>query len=178
MLAYPQPTDVKSAFRSLFGCQEWVKLIESSDEKWTNSHLRGLRGWFAGSYYLFTRVRPIHGLGLSPWGMQPELVSRLREIVAEIDQGRADKLAFEPYLRIQDIRQALTEFDRWELQLFGLVPEMMAAGNLSGAEAINDRVRDAYDRYAGPQATVAIDGVNRDNLDRNAALIEERLAAP
>lgn len=174
---HTQPTDVRSAFRALFGCQEWVKLIESNDEKWTNSHLRGLRGWFDGSYYLFTKVRPIRGLGLSPWGLQPELVERLREIDTEIDEGRATREDFEPFLRIADIRQALTEYDRWELRLYGLIPEMISAGNLTGAKALNDRVRAAYERYAGPLATEAIDGVNRDNLDANAATITQLLAA-
>jgi hypothetical protein len=174
---HTQPADIKGAFRALFGCQEWVKLIESNDEKWTNSHLRGLRGWFAGSYYLFTRVRPIQGLGLSPWGLQPELVERLREIVAEIDQGRESQQSFEPFLRIADIRQALTEYDRWELRLYGLIPGMIQTGNLAGAKAVNDRVRVAYERYAGPHATEAIDGVDRNNLESNALLIDQRLAA-
>lgn len=174
---HTQPSDIKSAFRALFGCQEWVKLIESADEKWTKSHLRGLRGWFAGSYYLFTKVRPIHGLGLSPWGLQPELVDRLREIVTAVDEGQETKGSFEPFLRIPDIRQALTEYDRWELRLYSLIPEMINAGNLEGAKALNDRVSAAYERYAGPLATEAIDGVNRKNLDNNASMIEQRLAA-
>lgn len=174
---HTQPSDVRSAFKALFGCQEWVKLIEASDEKWTKSHLRGLRGWFAGSYYLFTKVKPVKGLGLSPWGMQPELVDRLREILAEIDEGRAEQREFEPFLRIADIRNALTELDRWELRLYGLIPQMLEAGNLAGAKTVNDRVAAAYDRYAGPLATEAIDGVNRKTLEQTALLIEQRLSS-
>ena len=57
---------------------------------------------------------------------------------------------------------------------------MINAGNLEGAKALNDRVSAAYERYAGPLATEAIeaiDGVNRKNLDNNASMIEQRLAA-
>ncbi|MDB5538375.1 MAG: hypothetical protein JWQ89_102 [Devosia sp.] len=172
---HTQPTDVKSAFRSLFGCQEWVKLIESNDEKWTNAHLKGLRGWFAGSYYLFTKVRPIHGLGLSPWGLQPELVDRLQDILTEIDEGRERQESFEPLLRIADIRQALTEFNRWELRLYGLIPALIEAKKYTEAGDLNDRVRAAYERYAGPLATEAIDGVSRENLENNAALLKTLL---
>jgi len=172
---HTQPEDLKSAFRALFGCQEWVKLLEANDEKWTNSQLKGLRGWFDGSYYLFTRVRPIHGLGLSPWGLQDELVERLREILAEIDAGHKRASDFEPILRIADIRQALTEFDRWELRLFGLIPQMIAAKDYAGALRVNERVREAYVRYAGPLATGSIDGVSQSNLDGNDQLIREKL---
>ncbi len=173
---HTQPTDDKSAFRALFGCQEWVKLIESNNERWTNSHLWGLRGWFDGSYHLFTRVKYIDGLGLSPWGLQPELVRRLREVIVAIDGGQANQKSFEPFLRIADIRQALTEYDRWELRLYGLIPDMIKAGNLAGAKAINDRVKAAYERYAGPLATEAIDGVNRANLERSTLTIDQLLA--
>lgn len=174
---HTEPDDPTSAFRALFGCQEWVKLIESNGERWTNSHLWGLRGWFNGAYHLFTKVKYVRGLGLSPWGLQPELVGRLREVVAAIDERRVSQESFEPFLRIADIRQALTEYDRWELRLHSLIPDMIRAGNIAGAKALNDRVRAAYKRYAGPLATEAIDGVNYENLDNNERLIQQRLDA-
>jgi len=174
---HTRPSDVRSAFRALFGCQEWVKLLEVNGERWTRSHLKGLRGWFDGSYYLFARVRPVDGLGLSPWGLQDELVERLREIVEAVDGGRKQAREFEPFLRIADVRTALNEFDRWELRLFGVIPRLIAQGDYLGALSVNDRVRAAYARYVGPLATEAIDGVSRDNLDGNEALIRDRLSA-
>ena len=175
---HTSPDDAGSAFRALFGCQEWVHLLETVEPKWTRAHLRGLRGWFGGAYYLFTHVTPIRGLGLSPWGLQQELVDRLRDVIKAIDEHKKPPSYFEPYLRIDDIRQALSEFDRWELKLYALIPELIRNNDVAGAKQINDRVLAAYDRYVGPLGTQAIDGVNRAGLEGNARLIDERLGHP
>jgi hypothetical protein len=168
---HTRPADARAAFRSLFGCQEWVHLLEANGDGLTKAVLRGLNGWFQGAYFLFTRVTPIRGLGLSPWGMQEDLVRRLRDVLAEVDAGRLREGDVRP-LRVPDIRQALDELDRWELKLYGAIPRLVAEERWAEAARLNERVLLAYKRLAGEDGTGAIDGVSREGLESNAELIE------
>lgn len=171
---HTKPADARGAFRALFGCQEWVHLLEANGDGLTKSMLRGLNGWFQGAYYLFTRVTPIKGLGLSPWGMQDDLVSRLRDVLAEVDGGRLSPSQVLP-LRVDDLRQALKELDRWELKLYGAIPQLVAEKRWPEAERLNDRVFVAYKRLAGEDGSSAIDGVSRAGLEQNDQLIRAAL---
>ncbi len=168
--------DSRSAFRALFGCQEWIHLLDARKERWTRTYLRGLRGWFNGAYYLATNIKPIRGLRLSPWGLQPELVKLLREILQAVEDKQKPRSFFEPTLDLGEIRTALDTLDRWELKLYGLIPTLVSDGALSDAKELNDIVYDAYRRLKGVDATAAVDGVNRAGLDANAALIQTKLA--
>jgi len=172
------PDDPQSAFQTMFSCQDWVHLLERH-EHWTQAYLKGLRGWFDGAYYLFTKVHLLAGVGLSPWGLQADLVAHLREITDAVDVAHTRKASdFEPYLRLDDIRQALTENDGWELKLYAIVPKLGRLGQWDEAKAVNEEVLDAYNRLAGPAGTQAIDGVDRKGIMDNAALITTELAAP
>ena len=174
---HTNPDDVPSAFRTLFTCQEWVHVLDRAHEHWTKSYLRGLRGWFDGSYFLFTRVRPVGGFGLSPWGLQGDLVAHLEDVIRAIDSNQRTAESFEPYLRIADIRQALEENDRWQLKLYALVPQLAARGEYEEAAVVNSIVMDAYHRVAAAKNTTgAIDGVDSHGLESNAAFIATRLA--
>jgi hypothetical protein len=172
------PDDPQSAFQTMFSCQDWVHLIEAH-EHWTHADLQGLRGWFDGAYYLFTKVHLLAGVGLSPWGLQADLVAHLREITDAVDVTHTRKASdFEPYLCLDDIRQALIENDGWELKLYAVVPKLGRLGQWEEAQAVNEEVLGAYNRLAGTSGTQAIDGVDRQGIMANAALIETELAVP
>lgn len=162
-----RPQDVAGAFRRMLGCQQWVELKQQAGEKWTKSYLRGLRGWFDGAYFLFTRVQPLDDLGLSPWGLQSDLVEELEAVTAAIDNGERPRSFFQPYLRIDDIEQALRELKAWELQLYAVVPKMIRDGNYDEASQLNQRVRAAFIKLSGETGEPAINGVSLAGLDGN-----------
>jgi hypothetical protein len=171
------PNDVHAAFLTMFSCEQWVHVLEVARDHGSKAYLRGLRGWFDGAYFLFTRVRPTRGVGLTPWGLPPDLVERLQDILDLIDKDHSrTEDSFAPYLRIADIRQALEENDRWKLKLYGLFARLGRSGDWSEADDVNQQVFAAYDRIVGPDSSIAIDGVDRAGLNSNAALIATKLS--
>lgn len=133
------PKDVRSAFYVLYTCREMAFMLEAEPQgHWDKPHLGAIQGWLVGNKYLFENFGwdvdawgvPI---GLSPYGADQGLVTKLRAIVGE-------NLAPENWepLRIEDAEQFLALVDDRALRLVGDVPGLIASKQYSAAALIND----------------------------------------
>lgn len=171
-----------AAYRALFGCQEWTLLMEREDPRWTVAHLRGLNGWLKGAYYLFATQRASGGIGLGHWGIQPELLSRLSDVLMAVKSGRRSVDSFKP-LRIEDVERALVEARNWELKLNRRIPGLVGEQRLAEARQVAQRVLDAYERaiqslpIAERGEDTVIDGLRRSDIVRQIADIDAGLLA-
>lgn len=153
---------LKIAFRKLFSCSEWVRLLESHNEYYSNTYLRGLRGWFEGNYYLFAKVKPVRELGFGPFGLQQELIERLTAVLTK-NNGRTNNV-YTTHLRLADVERAIREYEQQELKWFQLIRGSLSAGNVAEASFIVDHVARVFDRLSSDRNVAVIDGLNKETI--------------
>jgi hypothetical protein len=149
-------------FRALFVCRKLALAVEVSN-RWSVAHRRALAGWFIANYNLYTRISPV-----SPYGFDSELLSKLDEILMAVDVERKYRDADFAPLRLADVRAAKKLIDEEPIRLAGAVGTLLNRGEIKAAEAINKAASSKL-QDLGPG--LAIQGINKQLLDNNAALI-------
>jgi hypothetical protein len=167
-LCWNTPTDgLQTAFRKLFSCSDWVRFLQSRNEYFSPTYLKGLRGWYEGNYHVFTKVKPSRGLGLGPFGMQADLVDALEGAITTYDALPVDQRGdFDKFLRIVDIRQTLAEVQREDLKWFPVASALLAAGDYETAALISRHVLEVFDEVSAETGHSIIDGLSRPLIEQ------------
>lgn len=146
------------AFEMFFVCRAYALRLEQdgdSIQEAQKSYRAALEGWMKASYRLYvpaecTRRNRQDCTLVTPYGVDPDLIQRLREA---IDRGlRAED--WKP-LRIADAENLVRYVDQRAIQLAGLVPSLEQRGLVDEANAINESAIAAL-RTIGPNNDFSI----------------------
>ena len=164
------PRVLSTAFEMFFACRAHALRLEQDGQSIEGAdaiYRAALAGWLNANYRLYVDpfCRPDVNAGcrpslrVSPYGADPELVSRLEQI---IDLGRPIN-DWKP-LRIPDAVNFLTYVKQRDLQMVEAVQELVRDGRLEEALAINERALDAIGDIGDDNAFRVTEDLLRQNM--------------
>ncbi len=120
------PQGISSVFEMLFTCKGYALALEEAGEKWDPDHRQALSGWLVANYRLATLSNRV-----SPYGLDPDLRSRLEDILAREGSGRWTPI------RLADARVLIELEETRPVRMAGFVPILLGQGAIPAASAIN-----------------------------------------
>jgi hypothetical protein len=162
------PPTIRQVFQRLYYCRSLAKAIEATNNLYVLQHRRALSGWFAANVALYTRSSP------GPYGVDPELLKRLREILKVATENKYAERAFQPLL-LSEVRKLIKLVEEENISLAALLPELIRQGRLQDAKQLNNLVYTQFDDLSRQRGVLTIQGLSRDMLLANDKYIE-RLA--
>ena len=155
------PPTIRGMFQRLYHCRQIAMRHEYERNRYAVAHLRALAGWFDANLALYTRSKP-----LGPYGVDPLLLQRIREIIAMIDARTYRDDQFQP-LRVSDVRDLIKLVNEEDIRLAGFVPILIGQGRLADAKDLNSFVRVRFDEIVKSLGVSSIHGVNGPLLQAN-----------
>ncbi|MBY5637725.1 hypothetical protein HFO39_23645 [Rhizobium leguminosarum] len=165
-------SSIPEAFKTLQICRAAVKWLAENDSPKTTIYKRAFNGWFVSNYFLYTRTS--NTVKFSPFGLQNDLVSFLKDITGAIDSGTNIAADFAP-LRIEDVRQALKDKNSEGIRMAAVIPQLVKNGQFLEAKDVNDNALRTYERLSPASSKNVIHGVTGDLLRKNSAFIKTML---
>jgi hypothetical protein len=159
------PTLVPELLRMQHECRRLTKKIEET-AKYTLFHKRTLTGWFEASSSLYRKSTPV-----GPYGVDPELLTRAREIVRMVDERRYAESAFQPF-RVADARDLIKLVDDEDIHLAPYVTKLTELARWEDAKRLNDFITARFDELSRERDVPVIRGVNKNLLQENDKYIE------
>lgn len=166
------PSSIPEAFKTLQICRAVVKWLTENDTFKTTIYKRAFNGWFVSNYFLYTRTS--NAINFSPFGLQNDLVSFLKDIIASIDSGTNGPGDFTP-LRIEDVRQALKDKNSEAIRMAAVIPQLVKNGQFLEAKDVNDNALRTYERISPASSKNIIHGITGDLLRKNSAFIKSMI---
>lgn len=174
------PQNAPTAFEILFRCRDIVVQQERNNLRWTPRHLRALDAWHRANRFMTDRL--VDAQRRSPYGLDPELISRLREIhrLVEVEGFKASH--FRP-VRYADVIATLRMHEQSKIALAGLTENLINRNELEKAQLINSIAISAFEELSNTEFgfelsdSFTVQGTNLRMLRKNIAYIESLKAS-
>jgi hypothetical protein len=160
------PAGISPVFEMLFTCKGFALALEEAGEDWDPDHRLAMSGWLVANYRLASL-----GNRVSPYGLDPDLRSRLEEA---LERGRRDGRGDDRWvpLRLADARALIELTDTRPIRMAGFVPDLLQQGAVREARNVNAV---ALQTIQTLQPAGAIDGINERVLLENQILLDNLL---
>ncbi|RVD55406.1 hypothetical protein EN828_25245 [Mesorhizobium sp. M2D.F.Ca.ET.185.01.1.1] len=165
------PSTQQQAFKTMALCGAASRWLRANGESLSDADLQALNSWFVANRWLY--YRKDGEIQLSPYGLEPDLVAALADILDRVQNG-ARPNSFKP-LDIRTVSQTLTDHDEEPVRMASFVPKLVKEKRFEEALSINQYALDAYDNLSGGDDTKVIVHVTKAVLNNNAKYINSLL---
>ncbi|MER9163624.1 hypothetical protein [Mesorhizobium sp. M0715] len=166
------PSTQQQAFKIMAACGAVSRWLRANDGSWSDSDLQALNSWFIANRWLY--YRKDGAIQLSPYGLEPDLVDALNELMAQVKGGKRASI-FKPLDTVK-IGETLKDHSEEPVRMASFVPKLIREKRLDEALAINQYALDAYNGLSGGNNAKVIVRITGDVLNNNAKYINALIA--